>query len=422
MQQQAQHMRIAFIVDMFPALSETFVLNQITGLLDLGHSVEIFALAQDREAKQHADVLKYDLSSRTHYSDMPRNKVFRALKALGYLLTNWGTFPKLINSLNGCRYGRVALSFNLFYRALSFLRHAEFDIIHCHFGHNGTVGAHLKDAGIVRGKLIVSFHGFDVNLHSIRHKCDIYRALFNQAQVCTVETDYTASRLQSLGCPKQLIRKHPVGLDVANHQFQEKVLRPGQRIEILSIARFVEKKGLEYSIRAVAKVRQRHPNLRYRIAGDGPLRDSLLAIIDGLQAHDIIELLGPVTQLEVLQLYRDSHIFILPSVTAASGDQEGQGLVLQEAQASGLPVLSTLHNGIPEGVLDRKSGFLVPERDVDALVDKLSFLLEHPDVWAKIGRAGRTFVETQFDICKLNQQLVALYESLIGSEGILGKE
>ncbi len=91
---------------------------------------------------------------------------------------------------------------------------------------------------------------------------------------------------------------------------------------------------------------------------------------------------------------------------------EGQGLVLQEAQATGMPVVTTLHNGIPDGVLDGQTGYLVPERDVDALASRLEHLIEHPEQRALMGRAGRSFVEDRYDINKLNDRLVALFEGV----------
>jgi len=126
-----------------------------------------------------------------------------------------------------------------------------------------------------------------------------------------------------------------------------------------------------------------------------------------------IHLLGWKTKDEVRELYDDSHLFVLSSVTAANGDKEGQGLVLQEAQAMGLPVLATLHNGFPDSVLDGKSAFLVPERDVDTLAEKLDFLVEHPAMWSEMSEAGRTFVEANFDVDKLNDRLVDIYSKFL---------
>jgi colanic acid/amylovoran biosynthesis glycosyltransferase len=93
--------------------------------------------------------------------------------------------------------------------------------------------------------------------------------------------------------------------------------------------------------------------------------------------------------------------------------REGQALVLQEAQAMGLPVLSTLHNGIPEGLLDGKSGFLVPEKDVEALAEKLNYLIDRPEEWPQMGKAGRQYVENRYNITNLNNQLVEMYRQLL---------
>jgi len=84
-------------------------------------------------------------------------------------------------------------------------------------------------------------------------------------------------------------------------------------------------------------------------------------------------------------------------------------MVLQEAQAMGLPVVWTNHNGFPESILDRQSGFLVPERDVHALSTKLAELIRQPNLWREIGRKGRAYVEAEFDLGKRNDALVELY-------------
>ena len=120
-----------------------------------------------------------------------------------------------------------------------------------------------------------------------------------------------------------------------------------------------------------------------------------------------------MNQDEIIDFYYNAHIFILASVTAANGDQEGQGLVLQEAQATGLPVLSTIHNGIPDGVLDGTSGFLVAEKDVDALAAKLNYLIENPRSRIEMGKAGRKFIENYYDNKKITEQLIKLYQQIL---------
>ena len=107
-----------------------------------------------------------------------------------------------------------------------------------------------------------------------------------------------------------------------------------------------------------------------------------------------------------------AHIFLLPSVSV-EGDQEGQGLALQEAQAAGLPVVATDHGALPEGMLPGESGFLIPEGDVNALAERLGYLVQHPEIWPKLGRNGRQFAVARYDVRKLNEELVSLYRSTL---------
>jgi len=113
---------------------------------------------------------------------------------------------------------------------------------------------------------------------------------------------------------------------------------------------------------------------------------------------------------ELVKLLTDADILLAPSVTSHDGDQEGIPVVLMEALAQGLPVVSTYHSGIPELVQDKKSGLLVQERDVNSLVEKLEYLFVHQETWAELGKAGRKHVEEHYEIKKLNDQLVDLYE------------
>ena len=142
-------MKIAFLLTCFPSLSETFILNQITGLLDLGHDVTIFAIAESHDQKHHPDIERYQLLQRTQYlPPIPRNKIMRVLKAI-YLFTRY--FRQggrtLMSSLNILKFGKDAIQLNVFYALLPFLG-KQFDIIHCHFGRSGIIGSLLKKAGI----------------------------------------------------------------------------------------------------------------------------------------------------------------------------------------------------------------------------------------------------------------------------------
>lgn len=406
-------MKIAFIVSTFPKLSETFITNQITGLLDMGYDVEIFAeYKNSKEHKIHPDVEKYRLMERTHFFTTPENRLWRSLKAIYLIAKNFHKDPRLIlKSVNMFKYGKKAMSLKMLYIVIPFIG-KNFDITHCHFGINGALAISLKELGFT-GKYITTFHGYDVNSLPKKASSDYYDDLFRRGDLFTVNTNFTKHQVVNLGCDEGKIITLPVGFKIERFEFLKRRHTRGEAIKFLTIGRLVEKKGHEYAIRALAKVAQKHPNVVYYIAGDGPLKKRLESLVAELGLQENVVFLSEVREDEVIRLYHDCHIFLLPSITATDEDREGQALVLQEAQATGMPVLSTIHNGVPEGVLDCKSGYLVPEKNIEALAERMEYLIEHSDLWPEMGRQGRQFVEKKYDIKRLNEELALIYEKLV---------
>jgi colanic acid/amylovoran biosynthesis glycosyltransferase len=407
-------MKIAFVVGGFPTLSETFILNQITGLLDLGQDVEIFAYNNPNDRKVHSDVEKYHLVEKTHYSNIPQNKIKRILKAIYLIGKEFHRNPnKILKSLHVFRYGKEALSLTLLYTLIPFLD-KRFDIMHCHFGPFGIRGLQLKEIGM-SGKLVTTFHGGDMSYFISTKGRNVYRDLFLGGNLFLPISDHWKDKLVELGCDERKITVHRMGIDMKKFKCHERRIQGGKPVvKILTVGRLTEKKGHEYAIRAIAKIVPEHKNILYIIAGNGPLRDSLESLVSELGLRNHIKFLGEVEQNEALKLYQGAHIFLLPSVTARDGDQEGIPVVLMEAQAMGLPVISTRHSGIPEVVVDGKSGFLVSEGDIDGLAERIEYLVEHPEVWPRMGLAGRRHIEEHYDIKKLNVQLVELYRRALG--------
>ena len=404
-------MKIAFIVFEFPRLSESFILNQIVGFLNMGHDVKIYAEYRSKEKKEHPDVAKYRLYERVIFSNPPQNKVKRILKASYLMLTNFHKGPiKIIKSLNVFRYGKLALSLRLFYRLITFLEE-DFDIIHCHFGPNGILGVYLKEMGI-EGKIVTTFHGFDMSSLISDQGKSIYKDLFLKGDLFLPISEFWERKLIGLNCDKNKIMVHRMGIKSEKFAYSERKIRSEEPIRMLTIGRLAEKKGYEYAIRAAAKVIKENNNVMYMIGGDGPLRNELETMVSELGIANHVKFFGAIEQEEVLALYNQAHFFVLASVTANDGDQEGIPVVLMEAQSVGLPVVSTYHSGIPEGVINGKSGFLVPEKDVDALAEKIKYLIEHPELWPDMGRQGRKLVEEKFNINILNQQLSEIFHTL----------
>ena len=415
-------MRIAFMIDQFPSLSETFILNQITGLIDRGHEVDIYSDEFGNTSKVHPEVESYRLLDRTYYTKMPSGLSRRLPKAIGLLMANFYKAPRvLLRSLdfskyNESDYGDGGSILKCFYSVIPFLGKPAYDIIHCHYGRNGIKSMMLREIGAIEGTIIVSFHGFDISNYLQEYGEKIYDQLFEDGNLFQPIGESWKRRLIELGCNEDKIIVHRMGIDCSKFSFSPRLLDTDRPIRLLSIARLVEKKGLEYGIRAVAKLARSHQNIEYQIAGDGSLQSKLEQLIQELDVKDKVKLLGWKKQSEILELLNGADILLAPSVTSQNGDREGIPVTLMEAMARGLPVLSTQHSGIPELVQDGISGFLVPERDVDALADKLDYLISHPEDWAKMGRAGRAFVEENYDINKLNDRLEEIYQQLLSSD------
>jgi colanic acid/amylovoran biosynthesis glycosyltransferase len=408
--------KVAFIVSVFPALSETFVLNQITGLLDRGHEVDIYAQRQGNASQVHPDVTRYGLLERTRYSvPMPENLVIRILEGVVLLATHWRSGSSVLSrALNIPRYGWDAASMRLLYASVPFIqRVCHYDIIHCHFGWNGLLVSQLRDMGVLRGKVVVSFHGADMSSYLRRHGDSAYRFLFQNGDLFLPVSERWRRKLIELGCAEDRSVVHRMGVCCSDLPFHPRSLPSDSVVRVLTIARLVEKKGVEYGIRAVARIRSRHAHVQYTVVGDGPLRQRLQHLIHRLSLAGKVHLLGARNHRYVHRLLVDSHILLCPSVVGADGDQEGIPVAVMEAMGCGLPVIATRHSGIPELVEDGISGFLTPERDADAVAERLMYLIEHSETWPTMGRAGRARIEADYDIEKLNDQLVRRYERLL---------
>ncbi|MGB3493027.1 MAG: glycosyltransferase [Elainellaceae cyanobacterium] len=409
-------MRIAFLVGHFPRLSETFILNQVTGLLDRGHEVDVYTDHIEDWSVVHPDVNRYHLWERTFLmQEVPQNYVWRTLKGFWLAITHFHKAPLLIwRSLNIFAFGWQAASLWLLYSAVSLAeKQPNYDIIHCQFGTQGYRGLTFKRLLKPSPLLVLMFRGHDISCYVKEGGDKVYRQIFKDVDYCLANCDFFRKRVVELGWNAEKISVHFSGLDVNKFRFRPRYLTPGQPVGIATVGRLVEKKGIEYAIRAVAQQKNSFPEISYYIIGDGDLKQSFTELIHQLNAESYIHLLGWKNESEIIEVLDSCHLFIAPSVTASDGNQDAPVNVLKEAMAMGLPVISTLHGGIPELVEDKTSGFLVPERDANALAEKLEHMLKHPENWPEMGKAGREFVANHFDLERLNDKLVSHYKQLL---------
>lgn len=386
-------LRIAFLVGEFPSLSQTFVLNQITGLLDRGQQVDIYATAYGSPSTTHDDVYRYQCLQRTSYPT--------SLPLWRHLLRHPAVSLRML-AVGKPRMVKTAIPIAL--------QGGHYDIIHAHFGNNGIRAAAYLRAGVLEGNLVTTFHGFDVSRVLARNP-SAYSQLFATGRLFLPISEHWRSQLIAMGCPSDKTFVHRMGIDCRRFTVAARVTR--ELVKLVSVARLVEKKGLEYAIRAVGElIRSGYP-LHYDIVGDGPLRPELETLIGELRIGDRVRIVGQREQTEVHRFLLDADIFLAPSVTDSRGDQEGIPVAIMEAMATGLPVVSTLHSGIPELVDHGRTGLLVPERDSVALVRALQDLTTMPDLRVAMGFAARVKVEADYNIDVLNDQLLDRFSELV---------
>ena len=189
-------------------------------------------------------------------------------------------------------------------------------------------------------------------------------------------------------------------------------------VEMLMIGRFVEKKGHEYALRAFASVVERGRDVRLVLLGDGGQEPRIRALAAELGVTDRVEFAGSVPHKEVARRLARTDIVLAPSVTAANGDRESGILVLKEAGASSLPVVGTWHGGLPEIIDDGVTGFLVPERSVDRLAERLDQLATDGDLRSRMGAAGRRKMEVEYDLhTQVRRDLAGHYDAVRGTRG-----
>lgn len=405
-------MRIAFVLGAFPALSETFVINQITGLIDRGHDVDIYAVHPRREEHVHQVVKEYDLTSRVRYDYVASSPARRLLKAVELLARSSPEQLRVrLKSLDAVSFGNYASRLRLICATAAFDRKQNYDIIYCHFGPNGVKGSFLRKIGALSGKLVVVLHGTDVMVVPDQMDRRCYEEALAGADLLMPISPRWNHLLLNMGCDARKIITHSMGIDCQKYQpLPER--KQSTDINIISVARLVEKKGLELGIRAFARLHREKPNVRYTIVGDGPLLGELKNVARQEKVEQFVTFKGALPENELIPLLQSSQFMLCPSLKAADGDIEGVPVAIMEALACELAVVATDHSGIGELIEHGVTGMLSNERDLDDIYGCLRSIADDPESANRLGRNGREGVCRKHDINLLNNRLAEILTAL----------
>lgn len=287
-------------------------------------------------------------------------------------------------------------------------------LIHAHFGVDATRVMRL--AGVLGLPLLTTLHDYDITtsddeLLRLAPYCRRYIArrprLMREGVAFLAVSKFIKDKAVARGFPAHKILVHYIGIDTSRFTPHSSADAPPV---VLFVGRLVAKKGCKYLISAMARVQAARPDVELVIAGDGPLREELESQASAqLQRY---RFLGSLSPDQVREWYGRASVFCAPSVTAESGETEGLPITVLEAQAMGLPVVSTLHSGIPEAIDDDKTGLLVAEHDAETLASRLSALLSDRERAARLGAAARASVLSRFDMSTQTALLENVYRQL----------
>ncbi|MDM7859636.1 glycosyltransferase family 4 protein [Alteromonas sp. ASW11-36] len=286
------------------------------------------------------------------------------------------------------------------------------DIIHSHSELVGSKFVRLIQA--TRLPFVATFHGLPpvgVPLISDSQR----KAYVNATDVIFVNTEFAKSQYESLGAPSDRFAIIPQGIDLSRWPFMPRSFPEDGKVQLLTVGRLHPDKGHRYALRALKTLLARGTNIHYTIVGSGPERENIQHLAQSMGIANNVEIHTGIPDEQLAQIYARSHIFLLPSLRSKDGyHEETQGVVLQEAQATGLITVATRSGGIPECIDDGVSGYLVPDRDSDAIADMLTGVIDNQANWQTIQRKARQWVETHFSAEIIGAKMNAVYRDVIG--------
>lgn len=269
------------------------------------------------------------------------------------------------------------------------------DLVHVYYGHKAV--HHLEMLQAWGGPWVVSYHGVDVSkfLDDAEYAAK-KQVVFEQAALIMARSQSLLDRLAELGAPREKLRLNRTPIPLEHLTATARTAPADGRWRLVQACRLIEKKGILTTLKALAVVKQSHPGLRYILCGEGPLKDRILETAAALGLADNVELRGWLTQEQLLAEFDQAQLFLHPSEKTKKDDQEGIPNSMLEAMATGLPVVATLHGGIPEAVTDGHDGLLVPEHSPDQLAKAIRSLLEDADLLSRLSRNAAASVRQNF--------------------------
>lgn len=390
-------MKIAVIVDSFPKISETFVVNELIQFEKIGMEYQVYSFhAGEEEAVAN---IEPKILSKTKFINIPRGIFAQFINLIPVLMSLFSKKPAyLFKTISYYLKSKMYFNLRVFYLVDYFLRnnHNDIDFFYCHFGMLGEEISKMCEIIDYDGEIGVLFHGYDISAHAKKHKENSFQILKKRGDYFLPTCEYWKEKLLKDGFDPDKTFVHYMGIDTRKFDFVNK--SNNDTIQIVSIGRLVEKKGFCYSIEAVKRLVNSGEKVEYRIIGEGKMRSILERMIKINHLENYVFLEGAKNQSEVIDYLKKADVLLHPSITADNGDMESMPLSIKEACAVGVIVVATKHGGIPEIIIEGKTGFLAEERDSIGIENKIRAAMACDK--SKIKSKARETVEEKFDVYK----------------------
>ncbi len=384
---------VAHLVRKSAQLESSFINNQIVHHQTY-QPIIIFAVQSERYCGGFA---KFDIDNYVYFNSGEKRKLFWRM-IFNYF--------KTISRKESIQINR-------------FLTQHNANMLHLHYGTDaGIFWRIMRDSGIPS---IVSFYGYDCSSFPNRFcgfgKIYLKKRVFKYASKIVAMSPDMKMDLMAAGCPENKIIVHYHGIDTETFNYFKRHVQKRKKTVLLILSSLVPQKGHMFLLMGINELIKKYSLKRVvlRIVGKGELEFILKKYVKKESIHDYVKFIDaiPYASRMMKDEYQNADIFVQPSVTASNGDKEGIPGTIVEAMASGLPVISTFHAGIPFIIENGQTGLLVPEWDVHALAEGLVSLIINPDLRQRLSVQGQKYAIDELDIHRKEIELEKIYSSLI---------
>lgn len=390
---------IAYLVSRYPNPAAIYYMNEI---IEVAKKMRVSVYAFDRGAAM-GSAIEMPRESVYYLEDAPRQVLtIIGMHVVACLRKPAGYVSSLLLALRGRKYGMLKRFKSLPVWAQT-MRREGITHIHAHYADSPTEAAQMLSrlTGIPYS---FTGHAYDIYLAPRLMEEKIREAAF--VITCTkYNRRYILERFWHGDPERVLCVYHGIYTD----RFRRRTINKNGVFKILCVGNMVEKKGMPYLMRACACLFERTIPFELTLVGDGPLRPELESLSHELGLWDHVRFTGVLRQDDIVPLYEAANCFCLPSFQTDSGDRDGIPNVIAEAMSMELPVVSTDCSGIPELVEDGVNGYVVPQRSVQPIAEKLLTLAVDPELRSRLGKNGRQKILRVFDVREAGEKLAALF-------------